>query len=255
MMREIASAKPRYGYRRIGELMARARMPANHKRVYRIYREEGLAVRRKGRRKVRTMPRMPIEPASRPNQRWSADFMSDTLSSGRRFRTLNVADDCSRKCLAIEADTSIRGTRVVGVLDRIATKRGYPDELSVDNGPEFTGKALDRWAYQHGVRLRFIDPGKPNQNALIESFNGKFRDECLDQNWFLNLDDARRIIAGYEQEYNSERPHSSLGYATPDEYEQRHKSAVETVENPPGSPPFPQHNNNNSRKELMIQAV
>ena len=139
------------------------------------------------------------------------DFMRDTLASGRCFRTLNVLDTVTRECLAIEVDTSLPGQRVVRVLDRLVERHGAPQRIALDNGPEFTGQALDTWAYQHGVTLDFIDPGKPMQNGHLESFNGKIRDECLNVHWFRSLADARHLIADWRQSYNTERPHSALG--------------------------------------------
>ncbi len=153
-----------------------------------------------------------------PNERWSMDFQHDLLATGQRFRSLNIVDDFSRECPAIEVDTSLPGTRVVRVLDRLAETRGLPLEIVLDNGPEMISKALDEWAYRNGVRLNFIEPGKPTQNAFIESFNGRFRDECLNENWFLDLGDAREIIEAWRIDYNTSRPHSSLGYATPEEF-------------------------------------
>src|SRR5258708_4750674 len=146
------------------------------------------------------------------------DFTRDTLASGRKFRTLNLMDGYTREAPRIEVDTSLPGLRVVRMLEGVAQQRGYPGAMQVDNGPEFISRAVDQWAYAHGVALHFIDPGKPVQNAFIESFNGKFRDECLNQNWFVSLDDARRTIEAWRVDYNSVRPHSSLGYRTPEEF-------------------------------------
>jgi putative transposase len=146
------------------------------------------------------------------------DFVSDTLASGRTFRTLNIVDDLTRECLVIEVDTSLPALRVVRVLENVIAERGCPDSIVVDNGPEFAGKVLDAWAYQRGVKLDFIRPGKPVENAFIESFNGKFRDECLNENWFISLDDAKEKIENWRIDYNEVRPHSSLGNATPREY-------------------------------------
>ena len=149
------------------------------------------------------------------NDRWSMDFMSDQLAQGRRFRILNVVDDCSREALASEAEYSLPSVAVVDVLEAIAVLRGYPKQIVIDNGPEFTGRVLDAWAYDKGVELRFIEPGKPTQNAFVESFNGRFRDECFNQHWFVTLADAQRIIEQWRQDYNTIRPHSSLGNLTP----------------------------------------
>lgn len=146
------------------------------------------------------------------------DFVSDCLAGGRKFRTLNIVDDFSRECPAIETDTSLTGGRITRVLDRLAEVRGLPETIVVDNGPEFAGRTLDEWAYRRGVKLHFIAPGKPVQNAYVESFNGKFRDECLNQHWFTGLDDARQTIEDWRQDYNKTRPHSSLGNVPPEEF-------------------------------------
>ncbi len=165
-----------------------------------------------------------------PNQRWSMDFMADSLYDGRRFRTFNIIDDFSRECIGIEVDTSISGKRVVRVLESIGCSRRLPGAILVDNGPEFTSTAFLSWCESKGIDVHFIDPGKPIQNAHIESFNGRFRDECLNEHWFMNLDHARRIISNFRWEYNEERPHSSLGYLTPIEFrmafEQRGEQAA-----------------------------
>ncbi len=147
------------------------------------------------------------------------DFVSDTLADGRTLRALNVVDDCTRTCVAIEVDVSLPGERVCRTLDRAAARYGWPEVIVMDNGPEFTGKALDQWAYERGVKLYFIQPGKPVQNAFAESFNGRFRDECLNENWFVSLGHARRVIADWRSDYNNQRPHSSLGGLAPAEFE------------------------------------
>jgi putative transposase len=211
----LAGQRPRYGYRRLHVLVRRDGWAVNHKRVYRIYREEGLAVRRRRRKRIAAGARRPMTMPSRINERWSMDFTADTLADGRAFRTLNIVDDFSRECLAIEVDTSLPGLRVARVLDRLAAGRGLPVMIVIDNGPEFAGKALDAWAYRRGVQLQFIRPGKPIENAFIESFNGKFRDECLNEHWFTGLEDARLTIEGWRRDYNHVRPHSSLGGSTP----------------------------------------
>jgi len=190
----------------------------NHKRVYRWYRQEGLQVRRQQRKRIaainRTLPHAP----ERAGEQWAMDFMRDTLASGRSFRTLNVVDAYTRECLAIEVDTSLPGLRVARVLGRLTAGHGTPQTIRVDNGPEFAGVVLDAWAYTKGVHLDFIDPGKPTQNGLLESFNGKFRDECLNQHWFRDLSEARQLIEGWRIDYNHERPHSGLGNRTPREF-------------------------------------
>lgn len=215
---ELAGVRRRFGYRRLHILLRREGWVVNHKAVHRIYREEGLQVRRRKRKRIGPADRQPIELPERVNERWSMDFMSDVLSHGGRFRTLNIVDDFSRECPAIEVDTSLTGARVVRVLERLAETRGLPLGIVVDNGPELISRALDEWAYRNNVRLHFIEPGKPVQNAFVESFNGKFRDECLNEHWFTNLADARKIIEEWRIDYNTQRPHSSLGYLTPIEY-------------------------------------
>lgn len=188
---------------------------ANHKLVERLYREEKLAIRRRGRQKrgAGTMAGHWCPIAA--NQRWSLDFTEDCLANGRKFRTANLKDDCTRECPAIIADFSLPGSRVVTMLEDVARDRGHPDMLVVDNGPELRGRDLDRWAYENGVKLFFIDPGKPMQNGSIESFNGRFREECLDPSWFTSLPEARRVIEAWRVDYNQHRPHTSLRMATP----------------------------------------
>jgi len=199
-------------------ILKREGLVINHKRTERIYREESLSLRLKKRKKKVAMVRVKLPEPEQVNQRWSMDLVSDSLVTGRRFRALTILDDFSRECLAIEVDTSIGGKRVVSVLERLAELRGLPEVITVDNGPEFAGKALDEWAYNRGVKLNFIRPGKPVENAYIESFNGKLRDECLNQNWFISLRDARETIEAWRLDYNEFRPHSSLGDLTPLEY-------------------------------------
>jgi putative transposase len=217
-MRHHAAQRPRYGYRRLHLLVRREGLLVNRKRIYRLYREHELGLRRRGRRKLLRSKRAPMPAPSRINQRWTMDFTSDQLASRRRFRTLNLMDELTRECLAIEVDTSLPAERVVRVLERVAQQRGYPAQLRVDNGPEFISEALRLWAEQHGVELLFIRPGKPTENAFIESFNGKFRDECLNQEVFFSVEEARTLIEGWRVDYNERRPHSSLGNVTPKEY-------------------------------------
>jgi len=215
---EIAAIKRRYGYRRVYLRLRREGWEVNRKRVYRLYREAGLAVRRRKRKRIGMFERKPLPKPTAANVSWSMDFVADGLIGGRRLRCLTIVDDCTRECLAIEVDTSITGLRVQAVLDRLADIRGLSQSITVDNGPEFDGKVLDQWAYRTGVQLSFIRPGKPNENAYIESFNGKFRDECLNEHWFISLAQAREIIEAWRLEYNTERPHSSLGNRTPLEF-------------------------------------
>lgn len=216
---ELAAERPRFGYRRLHVMLLREGWELNRKRVYRVYRELGLAVRRKKRKRVAQANRLPRVVPIAADLQWSMDFMRDTLADGRVFRTLNVVDDATRECLAIEVDISLSGRRAGRVLDAIARRRGaYPQRLVLDNGPECTSKALDQWAYRNGVTLAFIRPGKPIENCFVESFNGRFRDECLNLHWFLGLTDARQRIEAWRVDYNRVRPHSSLGNLTPKEY-------------------------------------
>jgi len=217
-LRALAGERRRFGYRRLTVLLRREGWAVNHKRVYRLYREEGLAVRRRKRKRMGAVERPAPAMPTRPNQRWSMDFISDALSAGQKFRSLNIVDDFNRECLAAEVDTSITGARVVRVLERLREQRGLPQILVMDNGPEFAGRVLDVWAYGKSVTLHFIEPGKPIQNAFIESFNGKMRDECLNEHWFLSLGEARQTIEAWRRDYNEVRPHASLGNRTPQEY-------------------------------------
>jgi putative transposase len=217
-MLELASERPRFGYRRIHILLVREGWAINHKRVRRMYRQENLAVRRKKRTRIAQTARQPKVMPVGANERWSMDFMSDSLATGRSFRTFNVVDDYTRECLAIEVDTSLSGERVTRVLDQLIERRGQPRSLVMDNGPEFAGRVLDAWAYQRGIHLDFIRPGKPIENCFVESFNGKFRDECLNQHWLVSLSEARRTIEAWRLDYNRVRPHSSLGNVPPEEF-------------------------------------
>jgi putative transposase len=217
-LKEAAAKRRRWGYRMLAVLLRRQGFADNLKRIHRVYREEKLQVKVRRRRKTaRWRGEKPL-PANRPNERWSIDFMSDQLADGRKIRLFNVVDDFTRQCLAMEVDTSLGGWRVTRVLDRLVARHGHPQRIVMDNGPEFTGKALDRWAYEHRVDLKFIEPGKPVQNAFVESFNGTCRDECLNENWFVSLAEARSIIEAWRIDYNTQRPHSSLGQKTPSEF-------------------------------------
>ena len=218
---EIAAVKRRYGYRRVYLRLRREGWQVNRKRVYRLYRDAGLAVRRRKRKRIGLFERKPLPKPASANVSWSMDFVADGLIGGRRLRCLTIVDDCTRECLAIEVDTSITGLRVQGVLERLAETRGLPQSITVDNGPEFDGQVLDKWAYRRNVHLSFIRPGKPNENAYIENFNGKFRDECLNEHWFISLAHARSIVEAWRVEYNTERPHSSLANLTPEEFATR----------------------------------
>jgi len=217
-LKEWAAKRMRFGYRRLTAMLVREGVLVNHKRVYRLYREEGLAMRIRQRRRIRWTGAGTNPVATKPNERWSMDFVSDCVSTGRVIRMLTLVDDCTRECPAIEVDTSLGGLRVRRVLDRIASERGLPEAIVLDNGPEFRGRALAAWSEERGVRLEFIQPGKPVQNAYAESFNGRLRDECLNANWFTSLNDARRKIEAWRHDYNQQRPHSSLGYLPPAEF-------------------------------------
>jgi putative transposase len=217
-LRDLAAAKPRWGYQQLHVLLRRAGIVVNHKKVLRLYREEGLAVLRRRRRKHVATARVPLPKPTRRTERWSMDFVSDALADGRAFRCFTLVDDFTRECPAIEAAQSLPAWRVVHVLERIAAERGLPVSIVCDNGPEFAGKVLDRWAHERGVALQFIRPGKPVENAYIESFNGKLRHECLNAHWFVSLADAQRTIEQWRIEYNEERPHKNLGRRTPAEF-------------------------------------
>jgi putative transposase len=225
-LRELASERPRFGYRRLHVLLRREGQTVGRKRVYRLYKAAGLTVRRRTRRKLRASRPLPIIVLERPNQRWSMDFVHDYLTDGRKLRTFNVVDAFTRECLAIEVDFSLPSARVIRVLDKLVWQYGLPESLRVDNGPEFISVAMDRWAFQHGVRLDFIQPGKPTQNAHVESFNGHFRDECLAQAHYPTLARARVEIELWRVDYNCQRPHSSLRYETPKTFGDRVRSQV-----------------------------
>jgi putative transposase len=225
-LRELAALRKRFGYRRLGMLLKREGVRVNHKRVYRLYREECLSLRRRKRKRLTSEGRGSGEAAAVADEVWSLDFVSDCTATSRRLRLLTIVDTFTRESLAIEVDTSISGERVARVLDRVIAERGaQPDEIVMDNGPELTSRALDQWAYERGVRLHFIAPGKPVQNCFIESFNGRLRDECLNQHWFRGLQDARQIIEDWRHDYNRARPHGALGGLTPEEYRLAEKRA------------------------------
>ncbi len=225
---ELAGQKRRHGYRRLHVLLCREGWRINRKRVYRVYHAADLMVRRRKRKRIAGVERQLKVTAFAPNQSWSMDFVSDGFIDGRRLRCLNIVDDFTKQCLAIEVDTSLPGRRVVSVLERLAEDCGLPQSVTVDNGPEFISKVLDEWAYRKQLQLRFIEPGKPQQNAYIESFNGKFRDECLNEHWFLSMRHAQQVIAAWRMEYNDERPHSSLGYLTPNQFSDEFLTAGST---------------------------
>lgn len=218
-IREIAAARVRFGHRRIYIVLRREGIVVNHKRVRRLYREEGLNLRlRRPRRHVSAAQRVERPAVNGPNEVWSMDFVSDALFDGRRLRALTLLDIYTRESLAIEVDKGITGEDVADILRRIVARRGAPARIRLDNGPEFVSNALDRWAYENGVTLDFSRPGKPIDNAYVESFNGRLREECLNAHWFLSLDDARDKIEAWRRFYNESRPHTALGGQTPNEF-------------------------------------
>ena len=217
-LKELAAQRPRWGVRRLHILLVREGHAVNHKLVERLYREEALAVHRRRAKKLVAIPRVPLPLPTGANERWSMDFVSDALGDGRKVRALTIVDDFTRECPAIEVDFSLSGERVVRVLEQLALTRGLPRSIVCDNGPEFVSHALDQWAHRRGVALQFIEPGKPVQNAYIESFNGRFRDECLNESWFVSLADAQHTIEAWRVDYNVTRPHSGLDSRTPHEF-------------------------------------
>ena len=220
-MKELAATRVGYGYRRLHILLRREGWAVNHKRVYRLYREENLGLRTKTpRRRVSCRRRMDRPEATRINDCWAMDFMTDELFDGRRIRLLTIVDHFTRESLGIVVGQRLRGSDVADALNRIGFDRPWPKTIRVDNGPEFTSKILDQWAYASKVTLDFSRPGKPTDNAFIESFNGRIRAECLNENWFLSIDDARQKIEAWRQDYNNHRPHSALGNLAPGEFAQ-----------------------------------
>lgn len=217
-MRELAKVKRRYGCRRLHVLLRKEGLVVNHKRTERIYRQDGLSIRTKKRKKIAGALRLVLPIPTKANQIWAMDFVTDSLNNGRKFRCLNIVDLYTRECVEIFVENSISGALVARQLTWLKLTRGNPEVIVTDNGPEFTSKALDTWAYQNHVRLSYIRPGKPMENGYIESFNGRFRDECLNEHWFMNMDEARSLIEQWRIEYNTERPHSSLDMLSPTEF-------------------------------------
>jgi putative transposase len=217
-MKAIALERRRFGYRRLLVMLRREGLVVNHKKLFRLYREEKLAVRRRGGRKRAIGTRAPMLVPLRPDERWSLDFVSDQLTDGRRFRILAVVDDCTRECLALVVDTSLSGTRVGRELDRLVAERGRPRMIVSDDGSEFTSNAILAWADQNRVEWHYIAPGKPMQNGFIESFNGRLRDELLNETLFTSLAQARVAITLWRTDYNTARPHSQIAWQTPDEF-------------------------------------
>lgn len=214
-IKQIAYEKRRFGYRRIHMILKRERMKINHKKVYRIYRACGLKVLKRGGRKRALGSRRVQDNPSAPNEQWALDFVHDALADGRRIRLLTIIDTYTRECLHISVDTSINGRKVTEVLNGLINSVGRPKTVLSDNGTEFTSNTVLKWSSDQGIDWQYIEPGKPYQNGNVESFNGKLRDECLNENSFLNISDARRIVGKWVHEYNSIRPHSALGGLTP----------------------------------------
>ena len=217
-LRDLANQRRRFGYRRLFILLRREGEPSGINRIYRLYREEGLTVRKRRARRRAVGTRTPILAEARINARWSLDFVHDQLAPGRRFRILNIVDDVTRECLAAIPDTSISGKRVARELTAVIARRGKPQMIVSDNGSEFTSNAILSWAGEERVEWHYIAPGKPMQNGYIESFNGRMRDELLNETLFFDLDQARQLIGAWVADYNTARPHSSLGYQTPAAY-------------------------------------
>lgn len=220
-IKNIAHDKRRYGYRRIHELLKREGVKINHKKLFRIYQELGLKVLKRGGRKRALGQRVVSIPLTRKNQEWSLDFVHDATADGRRIRLLTIVDDFTRENLAIVVETSLNGQRVRDELEKVIEIRGMPGRILSDNGTEFTSTTILRWCNERGVKWDYIQPGKPYQNGYIESFNGKLRDECLNENWFTSLKEAKRLVEEWREEYNERRPHSSLGGRTPGEMARR----------------------------------
>jgi putative transposase len=255
-MKGIAHERRRFGYRRVHILLKREGYIVNHKKLFRLYREEKLAVRRRGFRKRAIGTRAPMAIPLAPNERWSLDFVSDQLTDGRRFRILAIVDDCTRECLALVADTSLSGFRVARELDRLVFERGRPKMIVSDNGSELTSNAILAWADESRVAWHYIAPGKPMQNAFIESFNGRLRDELLNETLFTSLAQARVVLESWRTDYNGSRPHSQLGWKTPSEFaftcHPRRDLALRYAKSSAPVPvaPTAQPGNQNARSEL-----
>ena len=254
-LRELAAVRRRFGYRRLLLLLQREEVLVNHKKLRRLYREERLQVRRRGGRKRALGTRVPLTMPQGPNQRWSLDFVSDTLTDSRRFRMLAVVDDFTRECLTLVADTSLSGVRVGRELDAVIARRGRPQSIVSDNGTEFTSMAILGWSQETQVAWHYIAPGKPTQNAFIESFNGRLRDELLNETLFTSLDHAREALEDWKEDYNTVRPHSAIGNVQPAVYAKLSDPVMQRVgslELPWGSAPRPvaspsQHGSNEGR--------
>jgi len=231
-MKELIAKHKSWGYPMLHGILRREGLVRNPKRTWRIYRENGLTLKMRKRHKRASMTRLELAEPTKPNERWAMDFVSDGLWNGRKIKVLTVLDIFTKECLAIEVDTSINGERVTRVLDWLLFTRGCPEVITTDNGPEFAGVTLDRWAYNNNVHLDFIEPGKPIQNAFIESFNGRLRHECLNQHYFVTLIEAKKIIEDWRMEYNTFRPHGSLNGLTPEEFTKTWKEEKQQQKTP-----------------------
>jgi putative transposase len=245
-LRELAQQRRRFGYRRLHILLRRDGITINRKKTQRLYREEGLTVRRRKGRKRATGSRAPAPVLALPNQRWSLDFVHDQMATGRRFRILNIVDDVTRECLRAVLDTSISGKRVVRELADLIAERGAPRMIVSDNGTELTSNAVLAWSGDAGVEWHYIAPGKPTQNGFVESFNGRMRDELLNETLFFTVRQARAILARWVDDYNTERPHSSLGYATPAAFAAELEKQRAGLNPPVASPALLRDNNGRS---------
>jgi len=225
-LKEAAFRHRRWGYRFLLAVLRREGFTDNHKRVYLIYREEGLQVKQRRKKRTAKWRGEKPQPPEWINARWSMDFVHDATARGQKLRMLTILDDCTRRCLRIEVDTSLSGERVARTLDQLIEVHGRPESLLMDNGPEFTSKKLDEWAYNNGIPLQFIEAGKPMQNGYVESFNGTLRNECLNENWFASVTEAREVIENWRKSYNETRPHSALEYKTPEEYTESLTEAI-----------------------------
>ena len=232
-IRQIALERRRFGYRRVSMVLRREGLKINHKRVYRIYKACGLKVAKRGARKRAFGERIPGIVATKPNQKWALDFVHDALSNGRRIRILGIIDAFTRECLRIVIDTSLSGSRVATILDEVIAEKGKPASITSDNGTEFTSNRMLKWCQDEDVQWHYIQPGKPQQNGFAESFNGKLRDECLNEHLFGSLEEARELIEAWRLEYNSRRPHSALGGKTPSEVAEAWKGIVLKVDEQP----------------------
>jgi putative transposase len=247
---ELATERPRFGYPRLHILLRREGFKVNRKRVYRLYRQEGLKIRVKRRRKFAALKRGRLAPPVKPNERWSLDFVSDTLADGRTLRVLTVVDDFTKLSPIVAIGVSLSSGHVIRALKQAIDLHGKPAMLVTDNGPEFTSKAFDAWCYASGIKLHTISPGKPTENAYVESFNGKLRDECLNQHHFTDLLDACELIEDWRSDYNDVRPHTSLAGLTPAEFVRR-----STGGSPPVEPAVPGPSENPTPSESVTHPV